>query len=86
LASVLAYIDTLIATLQNVNTQVAALASKGLSLDRTQESVDFSELAGTDLVLAEQVKINWAPVVACSYAEAEHIPIVQGSLCSSLKQ
>jgi len=84
------YVDTLITTLQKVNTQVAALAGKGLSLDETEASVDFSPLAstfaGTDPVLAEQVKINWAPVVACAYAEAKHVPIVQGSPCGSLKQ
>jgi len=84
------YVDTLIATLQSVNTQVAALAGKGLSLDETQASVDLSSseraFAGTDPKLAEQVKSNWIPLVACSYAEAEHIPIVQGKPCGPLQQ
>ena len=83
------YVDTLIATLHDVNTQVAAFAGKGLSLEETQASVDFSPLvkalAGTDRTLAEQVKSNWSNVVACSYAEAKHIPIVQGKLCGPSK-
>jgi len=42
--------------------------------------------AGTDPKLAEQVKSNWIPLVACSYAEAKHIPIVQGKPCGPLQQ
>jgi len=84
-----AYVDTLIATLHDVNTQVAAFAGKGLSLDETQAGVDFSPLvkalAGDDLTLAEQVKSNWSNVVACSYDEAKQIPIVQGKPCGPSK-
>ena len=83
------YLDTLIAVLRDVNTQVAAFAAKGLSLQETQARVDFSSqgkaFAGTDPQFIEQMKTNWAPVVACSYAEATHIPIVQGKPCGPLK-
>jgi hypothetical protein len=61
-----------------------------LSLDEMQASLDLSSLtkalAATDPTLAKQVKSNWAPLVACSYAEAKHIPIVQGKPCVPLKQ
>lgn len=84
-----AYLDTLIATLLDVNTQVADLAAKGLSLQETQARVDFSSQAkafsSPDPQFIELMKSNWAPVVACSYAEATHIPIVQGKPCASLK-
>ena len=83
------YLDTLIATLRDVNTQVAAFAAKGLSLQETLARVDFSSqgkaFAGTDPQFIEQMKSNWAPVVACSYAEATHVPIVQGKPCAPLK-
>ena len=83
------YLNTLIATLHEVNTQVANLAAKGLTLQETQARVDFSSQAkafgGTDPQFIEQMKTNWAPVVACSYAEATHVPIVQGKPCGPLK-
>jgi len=80
------YLDTLIATLRDVNTQVANLAAKGLSLQETQAHVDLSSqvkaFAGTDPLLIEQVKSNWAPLITCSYVEAMHLPIVQGKPCA----
>jgi len=83
------YLDTLIAVLRDVNTQVAAFAAKGLSLQETQARVDFSSqgkaFAGTDPQFIEQMKSNWAPVVACSYAEATHVPIIQGKPCAPVK-
>jgi len=83
------YLDTLIAALRDVNTQVAAFAAKGLSLQETQARVDFSSqgkaFAGTDPQFIEQMKSNWAPVVACSYAEATHVPIIQGKPCAPVK-
>lgn len=83
------YLDTLIVTLRDVNTQVANLAAKGLSLQETQARVDFSSQAktfgGTDPQFIEMMKSNWAPVVACSYSEAKHVPIVQGKPCAPLK-
>ena len=80
------YLDTLIATLRDANTQVANLAAKGLSLQETQAHVDLSShvkaFAGTDPLLIEQVKSNWAHLITCSYVEAMHLPIVQGKPCA----
>ena len=63
------YLDTLIAALHDVNTQVANLAAKGMSLQETQSRVDFSSQAksfgGTNPQFIEQMKSNWAPVVRC---------------------
>jgi glyoxylase-like metal-dependent hydrolase (beta-lactamase superfamily II) len=84
------YIDNLIATLKNLNGQVAALANKRLSLDETQADMDLPSLmktlGGAGLGSFGQVSPDWAPVVACSYAEAKHSPILQGTPCASLKQ
>jgi hypothetical protein len=60
-----------------------------MSLQETQSRVDFSSQAksfgGTNPQFIEQMKSNWAPVVACSYSEAKQVPIIQGKPCAALQ-
>jgi len=79
-----AYVDRVVAALQDVRAQVAPLARKGVALDDVYKRTNFeklkAELAGSDPWRRSLLNSFFLhSIVKNAYAEARGEPIVQGT-------
>lgn len=77
-----AYVDRLVAAIEDVRTQIAPLAADGLSLEDARRRLDLSaqthSFAGDDPWLRRWFEAYWiTPIVASAYKEARGEPIAQ---------
>jgi glyoxylase-like metal-dependent hydrolase (beta-lactamase superfamily II) len=77
-----AYIDNLIASIEDIRAQVGPLAKRGLSLEEVGKRVDFSryrDLFGKTERMKALFKVYWTdPMTENAWKEAKGLPIVQG--------
>lgn len=76
------YIDQLVGSIEDIRSQVSALAKQGLSLEEVNERVDFTRYAaifGTTEQRKRLFKAYWTdPMTENAWKEARGLPIVQG--------
>lgn len=78
-----AYIDRLVAAIEDIRAQVGPLAAQGLGIEEVRDRVDFAEqtaIFGTSARRKTEFESYWLrPMVDNAWREANGLPIVQGA-------